>query len=142
MTRGMAWWCVSIATLLTSGCAARATPPAVGAGEPSTRGEALAVSAVAEAPTAIAAATGFVQGLDAIEWGRTSITLELEPEQFARGTAAIVREGFLDDSVDGDFHRLRLARSEAGNWSVTAAERWRKCKPGRGPNGWTSATCF
>lgn len=46
---------------------------------------------------------------------------------FDRAVVTIVRDGFQDDSVRGDWHEFKLARGTDGGWKVTAARRANRC---------------
>jgi hypothetical protein len=44
-----------------------------------------------------------------------------------RITVTIIRDGFLDDSVRGDWHYFLLVRQEDGSWRISEAKRSRRC---------------
>jgi hypothetical protein len=46
------------------------------------------------------------------------------PEQV---TVTIIRDGFLDDSARGDWHRILLVRKEDGAWRISGMKRSRRC---------------
>ena len=52
----------------------------------------------------------------------------------------LTRDGFLDDSVRGDWHRLVLVRVEDGAWHVVEAERAQTCWRG-GTDSYSADPC-
>lgn len=46
---------------------------------------------------------------------------------FNRVTVIVVRDGFQDDSVRGDWHEFKLTRAADGVWTVIAARRAYRC---------------
>lgn len=50
---------------------------------------------------------------------------------FNRVSVTIVRDGFQDDSVRGDWHRFVLARQTDGTWTVLAAKKANRCYRGQ-----------
>jgi hypothetical protein len=50
-----------------------------------------------------------------------------EAADFNRATVTVIREGFQDDSVRGDWHEFQLSRGADGAWTVLRAERAFRC---------------
>jgi len=63
-----------------------------------------------------------------------------EKVDFNRVTVIVVRDGFQDDSVRGDWHEFKLSRSADGDWTVDAARRAYRCWRGTF-KGYSSQIC-
>ena len=48
-------------------------------------------------------------------------------EDFNQVTVIVVRDGFQDDSLRGDWHKFELKRAADGAWAVDAARRAYRC---------------
>lgn len=54
-------------------------------------------------------------------------TISSDAEDFNRVSVTITRDGFLDDSVRGDWHEFTLARDAAGAWTVVEGKMAVRC---------------
>ncbi|MDH3659219.1 MAG: hypothetical protein OEU92_04175 [Alphaproteobacteria bacterium] len=58
----------------------------------------------------------------------TTIAVQRESaERPGRASVTAIRDGFLDDSIRGDWHRFDVERRSDGSWKVTKAQRATRC---------------
>ncbi|CAN0507839.1 unnamed protein product, partial [Discosporangium mesarthrocarpum] len=66
------------------------------------------------------------------ETPRMKIDQQADPiADFNRVSVTIIRDGFQDDSVRGDWHRFLFSRRADGSWAVLEARRAYRCYRGR-----------
>ena len=74
--------------------------------------------------------------------GRSRIDIESGPgERPSEVSIAVLRDGFLDDAVRGDAHRIALRLQDDGSWRPVAAERFNRCRRGAAADAFTAAPC-
>lgn len=77
----------------------------------------------------IALVHGLIGGSE--ETPRTQIERQSDPNtDFNRVSVTIIRDGFQDDSVRGDWHRFVLSRQTDGTWIVLEARKANRCYRG------------
>jgi TonB family protein len=95
-------------------------------------------SAWAKAPATIA--IEFVGGADC-QCTRFSVEVGNQPERFDESEVTVTRDGFLDDSIGGDRHRLSMRRGGDGIWRLASATVAWRCQSGRGHEGYSPDPC-
>lgn len=62
------------------------------------------------------------------ETPRVVIEMFSDPDtDFSQATVTVLRDGFQDDSVRGDWHEFQMSRATDGPWRVTQARRANRC---------------
>lgn len=76
------------------------------------------------------------------ETPRVLIEMISDPDtDFNQATITVMRDGFQDDSVRGDWHEFQMSRATDGPWKVTRARRANRCW--RGANkGYVAQNCL
>ncbi len=75
------------------------------------------------------------------ETPQTRITMVRDPKaDFNRVTVTVLRDGFQDDSVRGDWHEFTLTRAANGAWRIDTARRAYRCWRG-GSRGYAARRC-
>ena len=75
------------------------------------------------------------------ETPRVVIEMFSDPDSdFNRATITVMRDGFQDDSVRGDWHEFQMSRATDGPWRVAQARRANRCWRGAG-KGYVAHNC-
>jgi hypothetical protein len=97
---------------------------------------------VRRAPTPFALAEHFVPGLARKDAGRVSLAASVTDESATRGSAVVLLDRLLDDSVRSTRYRLGFTRrSRSGAWMLASARWDQRCWPGRGHTGFAPTPC-
>lgn len=97
---------------------------------------------IRRAPTPYSLAERFVPGLARRDAGRVSLAASVTDESATRGSAVVLLDRLLDDSVRSTRYRLAFTRrSRSSAWTLSSARWDQRCWPGRGHTGFAPAAC-
>jgi hypothetical protein len=64
-----------------------------------------------------------------------------EGEDPTTTTVTVLRDGILDDSIRGIWHRIELTRSDHGNWRIVEMSRAYRCRRGCNQERFSQRAC-
>lgn len=72
----------------------------------------------------------------------TCVRMEKEPGEGCRSArVVVVRDGFLDDSVRGDWTEIHLEKGESGSWRALEIRRAERCRRGSNRQSYAAEPC-